>query len=137
MLAWLKALMKLPHCGSAGHSIPSGMDPDGWSAVVNRLMNGMMVNAMRTTSRPRPNHSSLRWTLTTRTPRTRRRMGRIVTRTRSISTMARAEAVPYVTADEGEDVDLEARHERGEPRPAVGRDVDHVERGQGQRSPSP
>ena len=37
MLAWLNALTKLSQRGSAGHSIPSGMEPDGCRAVVNRL----------------------------------------------------------------------------------------------------
>ena len=94
MLAWLKALTKLSHRGSAGHSMPSGIDPDGWRAVVNRLMNGRIVIAISTIRRPRPNHSSLRGDPHESDSRTRRWMGRIVTSTSSIRTMASAEAVP-------------------------------------------
>ena len=94
MLAWLKALTKLPHCGSAGHSMPSGMEPDGWRAVVNRLMNGRIVIAIRTIRRPRPDPQLAAGDPHESDSRTRRWMGRIATSTRSIRTMASAEAVP-------------------------------------------
>ena len=94
MLAWLNAFTKLSHRGSAGHSMPSGIEPDGWRAVVNRLMNGRIVIAIRTIRRPRPNPQLATGDLHESDSRTRRWMGRIVTSTSSISTMASAEAVP-------------------------------------------
>ena len=69
MLAWLKALTKLPHCGSAGHSMPSGIDPDGCRAVVKRLMNGRIVIAISTISEPATEPQlAAAATLTSRTP---------------------------------------------------------------------
>ena len=68
MLAWLNALTKLSHRGSAGHSIPRGTEPDGCSAVVNRLRNGRIVSIMRTSRSSRPVQTSPRATLTSRSP---------------------------------------------------------------------
>ena len=94
MLAWLNALAKLSQRGSAGHSMPSGIEPDGWRAVVNREMNGRIVTAIRN-SRSAPAEPQLAARdLHESDSRTRRWIGRIVTSTSSISTMASAEAVP-------------------------------------------
>ena len=95
MLAWLNALTKLPHCGSAGHSMPSGHGA--------RRVQGRREQADERQDRDRHEDEQEQPApepqLAARDPhesdsRTSRWIGRIVTSTSTTSTMARADAVP-------------------------------------------
>ena len=94
MFATLNASTKLPHCGSAGHSSPPGTVPDGCSAVMKMLMKGRIVIAISPT-RKRPACPEFAATNFHRvSSRLRRWMGRMTTRTRTMSMTARADARP-------------------------------------------
>ena len=108
---------------------PGGTEFDGWSAVVNRLMNGRTVITISTRS------SSLRRAELAAADAHRVGLaGEALDRqdrrrsTRTTSTIASADASPTCARDEREHVDLEPGHHGRETGAAAGRDVHDVER---------
>jgi hypothetical protein len=59
IFATLNASIKLPHCGSEGHSRPFGMVFEGYSAVMNILIKGNTVNAINVNKKSLPTNNSL------------------------------------------------------------------------------